>query len=56
MKYDNKNYFSVSAQGGGGQYIILIAELDLVVVVTANDQKISHLQIAAERILPAFIK
>ena len=56
MKYGNKNYFSTSARGGGGQYIILIEELDLVVVVTAHDSDNSTLQIIAERILPAFIK
>ena len=55
MKYGNKSYFSASAQGGGGQYIILIEELDLMVVVTAHDDN-STLQITAERILPAFIK
>ena len=37
----------------GGQYIILIDELDLIVVVTGHDDN-STLQITAERILPAF--
>lgn len=53
MKYGNKSYFSASAQGGGGQYIILVDELDLIVVVTGHDDN-STLQITAERILPAF--
>jgi len=56
MKYGNKNYFSTSARGGGGQYIFLIEELDLMVVFTAHDGDINTLQITAERILPAFIK
>jgi len=56
LKYGNKSYFCSSAQGGGGQYIILIEELDLMVVFTAHDGDISTLQIMAERILPAFIK
>lgn len=56
MKAGNKNYFSTSARGGGGQYIILIEELDLMVVVTAHDSNYGTLQITAERILPAFIK
>ncbi len=56
MKYDNDSYFSVSAQGGGGQYIILIEALDLLVVVTAHDNDNSTLQVTAERILPAFIQ
>lgn len=53
MKSDNKSYFSVSAQGGGGQYIIMIDDLDLMVVVTAHDD-VKSLQMTAERILPAF--
>ena len=57
MKYDNKNYLSTSARGGGGQFIILIEELDLVVVTTAhNDRDNSTLQIMADMILPTFIK
>jgi CubicO group peptidase (beta-lactamase class C family) len=55
LKHGNKSYFSTSAQGGGGQYIILIEELDLMVVFTAHDD-MSTLQMTAERILPAFIK
>tara|TARA_R110001599_G_scaffold68366_2_gene192569 strand:+ start:1909 stop:3099 length:1191 start_codon:yes stop_codon:yes gene_type:complete len=56
MKVGNKNYFSTSARGGDGQYIILIEELDLMVVVTAHDSDDSTLQLIAERILPAFTK
>jgi len=56
LKYGNKNYFSRSAQGGGGQYIILIEELDLLIVVTDADNDNTTLQLTAERILPAFIK
>jgi len=56
MKTGNKSYFSTSARGGGGQFIIVIEELDLMVVVTAHDNANSTLQITAERILPAFIQ
>ncbi|WP_117884171.1 serine hydrolase domain-containing protein [Aureibaculum luteum] len=57
MKAGNKNYFSTSARGGGGQYIILIEELDLMVVTTAhNGRDENTLQIVADRILPAFSK
>ncbi len=56
LKYNGKSYFSRSAQGGGGQYIILIEELDLMIVVTAHNNDNRTLQIIAERILPAFIK
>lgn len=55
LKYDNKSYFSCSAQGGGGQYILRIEELDLTVVVTAHNNDNITLQLAAEKILPAFI-
>jgi len=55
MKAGNKSYFSTAAQGGGGQYIILIDELDLVVVATAHGDEVT-MQMTAEKILPAFIK
>ncbi|GHA19826.1 hypothetical protein GCM10008090_31940 [Arenicella chitinivorans] len=56
LEYDGKRYFSRSAQGGGGQYIILIDELDLMVVTTGHDREMRPLRLTAERILPAFIK
>ena len=55
LKHGNKNYFSVSAQGGGGQFILLIEELDLIIVMTAHEGNSKSLQITAERILSAFI-
>ncbi len=56
LKHGSKSYYSASAQGGGGQYIILIEELNLMIVVTAHDRENSTLQLTAERILPAFMK
>ena len=56
LKVGNKSYFSTSAQGGGGQYIILIEELDLLIVITDHDNDNTTLQLTAERILPAFIE
>ncbi len=56
LKYGDKSYFSASAQGGMGQFIILIEELDLMVVTTAHDREPSTLQKTAERILPAFVQ
>lgn len=55
LKSGDKTYYSASAQGGGGQFIILIDELDLVVVITSGLREPEHLQITAERILPAFV-
>jgi CubicO group peptidase (beta-lactamase class C family) len=55
MKVGNKNYYTKSAQGGGGQYIILIEELELIIVFTAHEREDKTMQITAERVLPAFI-
>ncbi|WP_394748909.1 serine hydrolase domain-containing protein [Spongiimicrobium salis] len=55
MKVGHKNYFTTSARGGGGQYIMLIEELDLMIVITAHDLDNNTLQTTAERILPAFV-
>jgi CubicO group peptidase (beta-lactamase class C family) len=59
MKVGHKKYNSTSMQGGGGQYIMLFDELDLVVVVTSHnilgsdDQTLALMQ---NSLLPAFIK
>lgn len=57
LRYGDKRYYSASAQGGGGQFIILIDELDLMVVTTASQwEDPATLQMTAERILPAFVE
>ena len=56
LNVGDKSYFSASAQGGGGQFIILVKELDLTVVVTSHVRHPTTLQMTAERILPAFIE
>ncbi|WP_125558577.1 serine hydrolase domain-containing protein [Pseudoalteromonas rubra] len=55
LQYKDKEYSSVSAQGGGGIYIILIEELDLIIAITAHHVDHATQQIVAEQILPAFI-
>ncbi len=57
LKVGDRSYFSTSAQGGSGQFIILVEELDLIIVATGAHRGSGgkNLQIAAERILPAFI-
>lgn len=55
MKVGDKNYYTKSAQGGGGQYIIMIEELDLLVVFTAHERDDKTMKIASERVLPAFV-
>ncbi len=57
LKVGNKSYFAASAQGGGGQYIILIRELDLIIVATGHNNRGNDvLQIVAEWVLPGFIE
>ena len=56
LMHDGKRYLSRSAQGGGGQYIILIDQLDLIVVTTGHDREMRPLRLTAEKILPAFME
>ena len=56
MKVDNKLYYGVSAEGGGGQFIMLIEELELMVVITAGNFDFATKQQITENILPAFIE
>ena len=56
LKHGDKRFYSTSAQGGGGQFIILIEELDLMVISTASQwENPTTLQLTAERIVPAFL-
>jgi hypothetical protein len=41
---------------GGGQYIITIAELDLIVVITGHDRNDKILTQVSKKILPGFHK
>ena len=56
LRYGDKQYYTFSAQGGGGMYIIVIKELDLIVVVTAHERNDITQQITAERIVPILAK
>lgn len=56
LNFNNTDYTSVSAQGGWGQLITLVDELDLMVVITGHDNDTPYLQIVAERVLPVFIQ
>lgn len=56
LQYGDKSYYAANAQGGGGQFIILIDELDLIVVMTGHEREPKSLQITAEKILPAFVQ
>lgn len=52
----NKNYDAKLAWGGGGQHIIAIAELDLIIVITGHDREDTIVPHIAKNILPAFTK
>jgi CubicO group peptidase (beta-lactamase class C family) len=55
LNHAEQTFYTVSAQGGGGIYIILIERLDLIVVVTAHHRGDATLQMTSEHIIPAFI-
>ncbi|MEL7312774.1 MAG: serine hydrolase [Pseudomonadota bacterium] len=54
LRSEGKTYSVANAQGGGGQYIIPVDELDLLIVVTGHSNDNTTLQRVAERIIPAF--
>ena len=52
-----KNSYSANiAWGGGGQHLVIIEELDLIVAVTGDDGNDVIFTQIAERIVPAFVK
>ena len=55
LKVDGKSIYNTTAQGGNGQLIMFVEELDLIVVHTAHDNKTPYKQVIAEHLLPAFI-
>jgi len=56
MKVGQKEFECKSARGAGGQFILILPELDLIVVVTAHHKGMgTTLAMAPKRILPAFI-
>lgn len=52
----DKSYNATFAWGGGGQRIIVVDELDLIIVITGHDREDTIFTQIAERVLPAFIK
>lgn len=56
MKVREKSYATTSASGGGGQFVILVDELDLIIVATGYEREVRTMQMTAERILPAFVQ
>ncbi len=56
MAVGNKSYDATFAWGGGGQYIIVVADLDLIVTITGHDAEDTILEQVSKTILPAFVE
>jgi len=52
----DKSYSASFAWGGGGQYILTVEELDLIVVITGHDREDTIFTQVSKIILPAFVK
>ncbi|MDY8136008.1 serine hydrolase domain-containing protein [Aquimarina sp. 2201CG5-10] len=52
----DKNYETNIAWGGGGQHLITVEELDLIVAITGHDEEDTIFTQVSKNILPAFIK
>ena len=56
MKVGDKTYGCKSGRGAGGQFIFVIDELDMVIVVTSHSKGMgSMLKSVSEKVLPAFV-
>lgn len=51
----NKEYFTYRADGAGGQKVIVIPDLDMVVVITANLQSSSKDKTDTQELIPAYV-
>ena len=52
----DKNYNANFAWGGGGQHVIVVEELDLIITITGHDGNDTIMTQVSENILPAFVK
>lgn len=56
MRVGDRKFDCISGRGAGGQFILMLPELDLVVVVTAHNQGMgAMLATVPKRVLPAFL-
>jgi CubicO group peptidase (beta-lactamase class C family) len=57
IDHDGKSYRVRQGRGAGGQFIYMVNDLDLIVVVTAHNKGMGDmLHRLAEKVLPAFVK
>ena len=55
MKIGDKTYDCRSGRGAGGQFILMLPELDLIAIVTAHNKGMgSTLKILPETLIPHF--
>lgn len=52
----DKNYSANIAWGGGGQHLITVEELDLIIAITGHDEEDAIFTEVSKKILPAFVK
>ncbi len=52
----DKNYNATFAWGGGGQRVIVVADLDLTIVITGHDREDTIMTQVSKTILPAFVE
>ena len=56
VEVDGKSYDCKSGRGAGGQFILMLPELDLIAVVTSHNKGMgTTLATFPKRVLPAFI-
>ncbi|WP_430411493.1 serine hydrolase [Kordia sp.] len=56
VKVGTKSYDATFAWGGGGQRVIVIEELDLIIVISGHDRDDKIMSQISEIIIPAFVK
>lgn len=54
MEVNGHTYMGKLAWGGGGQYIMVFNELDLVIVITGRERDDKAIELIKSRVLPAF--
>lgn len=57
MKVEGQNYDCISGRGAGGQFILILPELDLIIVITSHNRGMGNLlKTTPKQILPAFLQ